>query len=215
LAGPLSSRPLGGWRAHLLGLQRGCHLTWMHALGTKKRLTFDLADKEPSVTIRGRRTAESLFLLFSLVFVIPVMEVLLVSTALSDQGDIWSTVFAYVIFPALGVISAYSLMWQHAGEEIIKVTGLDLRVRRRIYGRGNEYCLGNVDPGSLQLSATHDLRRVSWLMFWGLPWQRAIQLRSDGRRKLIGNDLSAEEAEEVITFLRRYLRGHAHASPSP
>ena len=184
-------------------------------MASRKHLTFDLTENEPSVAIRGRRTAEFFFLLFSMTVVIPVMEVFLVTRVVPDRGGFWSIVFAYVVFPALGVITAYSLMWQHSGEEIITVTPWGLRITRRIYGRGNEYCLENVDPSSLELSPTHALRRVSQLMFWGLPWQRAIQLRSHGRRRLIGNDLSADEAHEVIAFLRQHVGKQAHGPPAP
>jgi len=44
--------------------------------------------------------------------------------------------FALLVLPALGLIVAYSVMWQHSGEEIITVTSFGLRITRTIYGPG-------------------------------------------------------------------------------
>lgn len=169
------------------------------------RVKFHLIAGEPAVTIRARRTGEFFLLLFVLVAVIPAMELFLITEAVPKYGGLWSVAFAFVIFPAFGFIVLYSLMWQHSGEEIVTIAPPGLLIRRKIYGRGNESSLENVDPDSLKLSSVHAMRRVSGLMFWRLPWQRAIQLKSNGRRRLIGNDLSSEEAEEVIRFIREHL----------
>ena len=170
------------------------------------RVAYSLSPAGPTVTIRARRTAEVVFFVFILLLVLPTLECALLNRVFQGSAALLEALIALAVLPSLTVITAYSLMWQHSGEEIITVVPSALRIRRRIYGPGNEVLLQAVDPASLELTSAHLLRIGARLMFWGLPWQRAIALRSRGRRRLIGNDLSPDEAEEVIRFLRHHLQ---------
>jgi len=183
-------------------------------MAKNRRVLFEDGQDGPVIRIRARRSSETIFFIFFLIVVFPVMQTFLLSQVFLATTSFWTLLFALVLFPASGLIIGYSLIWQHSGQEIITVTPSGLRIRKKIYGPGNEYFLENVDVHSIEPSSSHILRRGSYLMFWGLPWQRAIQLRSNGHRRLIGSDLGPDEAEEVIRFLRHHLSTIGTYSPA-
>lgn len=141
------------------------------------------------------------FLVFASFVVCPIMSIFLASEVSRSNGDL-GTLFFAIFMPFTGIICFYSLIWQHSGEEIITIKPDRIKIRKKIYGSGNEYVIEPIEIDTLELSGRDILKAGSKIMFWGLPWHKAIRVKSNGKYKYFGNDLNVAEAQEVIEYIK-------------